>query len=226
MSSQTHPYGCICAGCELKRNPPHVELLEPPVTRPSNPLVGTPASPNRAEAIADLLDVAADLSDHERGLAADALRDYARLKRSTVETDDRQAPIARVIVPDGVAGGAPLQVELYDPGLPPGEHDLYCEPSAQEWRAIREHELRYIEKVLVDIRKQDGEGVRESADDTLAWLRSRMKVSEPERCSSETRAVLPCPKCKADRSKEIGCNGSDPDCPMVGTAQNGDAQRG
>ncbi len=41
-----------------------------------------------------------------------------------------QAPIARLIVPDGVAGGAPLQVELYEPGLPPGEHDLYCEPEA------------------------------------------------------------------------------------------------
>lgn len=49
---------------------------------------------------------------------------------SPVETTRPQAPIARLIVPDGVSGGAPLQVELYEPGLPPGEHDLYCEPEA------------------------------------------------------------------------------------------------
>ncbi len=38
-----------------------------------------------------------------------------------------QAPIARVIVSED----APAQVLLYAPGLPIGEHDLYCEPTAR-----------------------------------------------------------------------------------------------
>jgi hypothetical protein len=45
-------------------------------------------------------------------------------------SESPQAPIAKLIIPDGVSGGAPLQVEMYAPGLPPGEHDLYCEPEA------------------------------------------------------------------------------------------------
>lgn len=37
-----------------------------------------------------------------------------------------QAPIAKVIVRED----GPADVMLYAPGLPPGEHDLYCEPPA------------------------------------------------------------------------------------------------
>lgn len=37
-----------------------------------------------------------------------------------------QAPIAKVTV----WGHLPPNVEIYAPGLPPGEHDLYCEPEA------------------------------------------------------------------------------------------------
>ena len=50
--------------------------------RTKDELHGVTASPNRAEAIAALLDVAAYLTDSERGMAADSLRDYARIKRS------------------------------------------------------------------------------------------------------------------------------------------------
>lgn len=39
---------------------------------------------------------------------------------------DYQAPIAKVTVPNL---GGPV-VSLYAPGLPPGDHDLYCEPHA------------------------------------------------------------------------------------------------
>ncbi len=47
---------------------------------------GTPASPHRSLAIAALRDVAAVLTDSERGMAADALREYSQLKRCGVET--------------------------------------------------------------------------------------------------------------------------------------------
>lgn len=39
-----------------------------------------------------------------------------------------QAPIAKLTIPEGHDVGIALRVELYAPGLPPGEHDLYCEP--------------------------------------------------------------------------------------------------
>lgn len=42
-------------------------------------------------------------------------------------TPSPQAPIARVIVSED----APAQVLLYAPGLPIGEHDLYCEPTGR-----------------------------------------------------------------------------------------------
>ena len=59
-----------------------LEKLESPAHETANDLRGTPATPNRAEAIAALLDVAAALTDSERGMAADSLREYARIKRS------------------------------------------------------------------------------------------------------------------------------------------------
>ena len=45
--------------------------------------------------------------------------------RPAVETSAPQAPIAKVTVTDGDLA----TVELYAPGLPPGTHDLYCEPT-------------------------------------------------------------------------------------------------
>jgi hypothetical protein len=41
-------------------------------------------------------------------------------------TEKPQAPIARVTVKDGMV----TRTGLYAPGLPDGEHDLYCEPEA------------------------------------------------------------------------------------------------
>jgi hypothetical protein len=43
---------------------------------------------------------------------------------SAGETETPQAPIAKVIVRED----GPADVMLYAPGLPPGTHDLYCEP--------------------------------------------------------------------------------------------------
>jgi hypothetical protein len=60
-----------------------------------------------------------------------------------------QAPIAKVIVRDD----GPADVVLYAPGLPPGEHDLYCEPPDEmaQLRAAYEFVLPYVH---VDIRAQ------------------------------------------------------------------------
>jgi hypothetical protein len=45
------------------------------------------------------------------------------------ETCEPQAPIARIRI--GLASDFPPQVvKIYSPGLPSGEHDLYCEPMA------------------------------------------------------------------------------------------------
>ena len=49
------------------------------------------------------------------------------------------------------------------------------EPSAStDWKTMREHELRYLEEVLVRIRGQYGEPATETATDALAWLRNRL----------------------------------------------------
>lgn len=45
------------------------------------------------------------------------------------ETAAAQAPIARLKVWENLNGTC-VSAELYAPGLPPGEHDLYCEPEA------------------------------------------------------------------------------------------------
>lgn len=47
------------------------------------------------------------------------------------EPNPAQAPIAKITVRESGAGHyAPddVSVSLYAPGLPPGEHDVYCEP--------------------------------------------------------------------------------------------------
>lgn len=50
---------------------------------------------------------------------------WSSLRGADETTPSPQAPIARVIVSED----APAQVLLYAPGLPIGEHDLYCEPT-------------------------------------------------------------------------------------------------
>jgi hypothetical protein len=41
---------------------------------------------------------------------------------------DNQWPIVRVTIGED---GMPVRTALYAPGLPPGDHDLYCEPSKE-----------------------------------------------------------------------------------------------
>lgn len=53
-------------------------------------------------------------------------------QNSTAKTTSSQAPIAKV----KVYGHLPASVELYAPGLPPGEHDLYCEPPAPSGQKV------------------------------------------------------------------------------------------
>jgi hypothetical protein len=62
---------------------------------------------------------------------------------------DNQWPIASVTVKDGMA----TRTGLYTPGLPDGEHDLYCQPSEEiaALRAAYEFVLPYVH---VDIRAQ------------------------------------------------------------------------
>lgn len=86
-----------------------------------------------------------------------------------------------------------LQVEEVDPddsresvlailngalnGNSPSPSETAGEP---EWRAMREHELRYIESVLVTIRGQYGEPATETASEALARLRNRLTVQASE----------------------------------------------
>lgn len=75
-------------------------------------------------------------------------------------------------------------------------------PSKQSIAEIRLHELAYVAEVLENITKQDGKGARESAWDTLAWLRNRMKAAvEPaERCPhGEILADNVCGPCSQGR---------------------------
>jgi hypothetical protein len=44
----------------------------------------------------------------------------------------------------------------------------------------RQHELAYIEEVLCNICRQNGEQARESANDTLKWLRNRRTCFQSE----------------------------------------------
>jgi hypothetical protein len=74
---------------------------------------------------ADVARVFAPLPPEE----AAALREYG-VDDSSDETCEvpHQAPIAKIIVREGWPDG--LQVTLYAPGLPPGEHDVYLDSSA------------------------------------------------------------------------------------------------
>lgn len=58
--------------------------------------------------------------------------------------------------------------------------DSACAEQAGLLRDMRNREMRYMEEALMNIRRQDGEGARESANDTLAWLRNRMAVIPTE----------------------------------------------
>lgn len=62
-------------------------------------------------------------------------------------------------------------------GLTEQVHALQAE--IERLRAMRSQELRYVREVLQNIRKQDGEAARESANDTLAWLENRLTVEAP-----------------------------------------------
>lgn len=60
--------------------------------------------------------------------ATDGYNEWLKRSHAPDETTPSpQAPIARVIVSED----APAQVLLYAPGLPIGEHDLYCEPTGR-----------------------------------------------------------------------------------------------
>lgn len=55
-----------------------------------------------------------------------ALLEICERKASAVETTAPQAPIAKIAVTENGS----IMTWMYAPGLPPGEHDLYCEPEA------------------------------------------------------------------------------------------------
>lgn len=85
--------------------------------------------------------------------------------------------------PEGSSSGASNPVDGRDGPWNACMYRAQCYADRQHierLRRMREHELRYIESVLLNIRKQDGEGARESADDTLQWLRNRLAVRQPD----------------------------------------------
>jgi hypothetical protein len=69
-----------------------------------------------------------DMAMAYRQIASDALGSKSN---SAEPSEPPQAPIAKIIVRESCAGHyAPddVSVSLYAPGLPPGEHDVFCEP--------------------------------------------------------------------------------------------------
>lgn len=88
--------------------------------------------------------------DHERRWMADGLRN---LLRGSHETYEQQAPIAKITVRESGAGHyAPddVTVSLYAPGLPPGEHDVYCEPGDPQDK----EQIRHLERRIRELTEQ------------------------------------------------------------------------
>lgn len=82
--------------------------------------------------------------------------EYAKAKERKGYETSPQAPIARIVVypdpADGSGPGGAELIELYAPGLPPGEHDVYLDPSApgipgnaQKATEQRRGDPRYVE---------------------------------------------------------------------------------
>jgi len=74
--------------------------------------------------------------DVEAMTAVIAALNAEKAGRATAETSVQpkidQAPIARLTVTDsGVGSTMFVSAALYAPGLPPGEHDVYCEPEGK-----------------------------------------------------------------------------------------------
>ena len=91
------------------------------------------------------------------------------------ETESPQAPIAKLTVWENL-NGTQVRAELYSPGLPPGEHDVYCEATNRvrplETSALPES-LRDPVAVMERGRKllEKHEAVTRSAMlDFLSWL--------------------------------------------------------
>lgn len=85
------------------------------------------------------VDIAAEIIDELTGRSGfdgfwDSVDDETRNEIMTTLTSiiaegqqsSPQAPICRLTMAEWGAAG----ISLYAPGLPPGEHDLYCEPEA------------------------------------------------------------------------------------------------
>jgi hypothetical protein len=95
-------------------------------------------SDDTLDTLIDWVDKLSAGSEHtiSRGLYRDVHAALSELRRERVRNQelqkqiaDPQAPIARLHVSD--TGLATLvSAHLYAPGLPPGEHDVYLDPSA------------------------------------------------------------------------------------------------
>jgi hypothetical protein len=92
--------------------------------------------------------------------------------------DISQAPIAKVTVWDHL----PPSVEMYTPGLPPGEHDLYCEPPDPRGQKVPhpcfEKNGDQGDELLVRLRNWHGAG---SDLAYLAWERITDQAKRIER---------------------------------------------
>lgn len=66
---------------------------------------------------------------------------------------------------------------------------LRKDAEVERLREARQHELTYVREVLTNICKQDGEGARESANDTLAWVNNRLTQLVPEKFPKHVSAL-------------------------------------
>lgn len=145
----------------------------------------------------------------------------ARLFPTHSETSAPQAPIAKVIVRESGAGHyAPddISVPLYAPGLPPGEHDLYCVPTkAEPCGACIEAHAQIPSSLGIpdgDIADRVGDLVERIE---LLWTeRDELKETLAHLAHGGVTGETTCARCNGTqivRDPETNCGGPCPDCP-------------
>lgn len=116
--------------------------------------------------------------------------DFSRTISAQLDTIERlraeleHAPIAKVTV----AGGLVVRTGLYAPGLPDGEHDLYCEPvAAHETPAVKEqrvypHGHWYQHGQCIKCHEPETKVEGPAAGSTIEFPAETPAVAEPEYC--------------------------------------------
>jgi hypothetical protein len=126
-----------------------------------------------------------------------------------VETTTPQAPIAKVTVRESGAGHyAPddVSITLYAPGLPPGEHDLFCEPeSIAPYSRAKAPAVHWIPNETLTLTVAE---VR-ALGTVLLYLQNDYGDNHPAACFAMLLAAyrrLTPPPCSAAEPREISGN--------------------